>query len=322
MVYTVGRALEVVRHAGYGTTGLPARDYVNEAGWRLLSMRTWAWAQIPPVQLSVRVPQSFTGATWTASTKVLAGTSIAQGYTHYPGDTLTITDGGSGADLRDVVIEEKLNDNGVRLKESISDSNETGIGVTINANRAVPLPSDYGGHIRAVSPTQGRTTSFRFVTQQELLQLRAVQTVPVVGSYSGAVFAAENLKVGGGAQQHRIELWPYPTTGAPNFLTVSYSVGWRPREKDSDILSIPVWIEPLYTEILREVTKGYESEESGSVGERMAQIRTGATFFDAKAHDALAQPGFGYTGRGGAEQVGSWSDMSWWSGQGTVADLP
>lgn len=321
MVYTVARALEVIRHAGYGTTGLPARDYVNEAGWRLLSMRTWAWAQSPPTQLPVRAPLTFTGAAWAAATRQLTVAGGWTGYTHAPGDTLTITDAGTGADLRDVTIEEKLNDNGVRLKESISSSNQTGIGGTTNANRAIILPSDYGGQLRATAATAGRTISLDLVSQADLLRLRALQTIPVVGSYVGSIFSAEDLTTGGGPLQQRLEIWPYPEEADPNIFTATYSVAWRPRELDTDILSLPPWIEPLFTEVLRAVTAGYEDEESGGVVARINEVKGGSTFYDAARHDSLVQEGYGYVG-GGAEQYGHWPNGGWWGGQPPVADLP
>lgn len=321
MVYTVARALSVVQHAGYGSTSQPPRDYVNEAGWRLFSMREWAWAQVPPTHVSVRGPLSFTGAAWTASTKLLSVAGGWTGYTHAPGDTLTITDGGTGASLRDVTIEEKLNDNGVRLKESISDSNQTGIAGTTNANRAIILPSDYGGQLRAMAATSGRTVSVSLVSQQELMMLRAVATVPTVGNYAAALYQAEDLTTGGGPPQPRLELWPYPAAASANIFTITYSVAWRPRELDSDILSLPQWIEPLYTAVLRAVVGGYEDEEAGNVEARMAQVLQGPTFYDAVRHDSLVQPTTGYIGRGGAEQVGAWSQQGWWDGQGPVADM-
>ena len=322
MVYTVARALSVVQHAGYGSTSQPPRDYVNEAGWRLLSMREWSWAQVPPTHMAVRAAVDVTAATWTASTKTLALVGGWASYTHAPGDTITITNAGTGADLRDVTIEEKLNDNGLRLKESISASNQTGISATTNANRAVILPTDYGGQLRAVAATSGRTVSVSLVSQQELMMLRAVSTVPTVGNYAAAIYQAEDLTTGGGPPQPRLELWPYPATASANIFTMTYSQAWRPRELDSDILSIPLWIEPLFTALLRAVTGGYEDEEGGGVEVRVAQVMQGPTFYDAVRHDSLVQPSLGYVGRGGAEQVGAWSQAGWWDGQGPVADLP
>lgn len=306
MAFTVQKALEIVRHAGYSSTSLPALDYVNEAGRRLCMMRPWWWMQAPPITLGVRAPFSITGATWTEATKTLGLAAAFTDYVHAHGDVIDIT-AGTSTTLRQYVIEERLSANGVRLSESIGAS-ASAVAGTVLASSAVIMPSNFGGQLNAYTTTSNINEVLSLVSQQELINLRAGFNLPSAGHYVGAMFVGMNLTLAGGDPSYRLELYPRPTAANPDLFTLSYQYAWKAAETDTSRLRLPEWIDSLFVEVLRAVVNGYEAEESGSVTDRLNAVRTGATYHDAVAHDSLMQPTFGRLG-GGAEMVGAggWS---------------
>lgn len=302
MAFTVQKALGIVAHAGYSSTSLPPLDYVNEAGRRMCLMRPWWWMQAPPMTVGVRAPVEVAGASWNETTKVLSLASAFAGYTHAHGDLFDLTEG-TDATLRQYVIEEKLNDNGIRLSESIGAS-ATAITGTVQANSAVILPANCNGQLNANSTYSNINEVFDLVSQQELVNLRAGYNLPTVGHYVGAVFVGMNLTTAGGDPSYRLELYPKPAAANAKLLTLSYGYAWKAADVDTAQLRMPEWIEGLYIEVLRAVVHGYEMEEEANVVDRINQVRSSSTFMDAVYHDSLMQPSFG-TLRGGAEMSGA-----------------
>jgi len=306
MVMTLERALRTVTHAAYNDASVPALDLVNEAGQRLFSMHPWRFTMKPPVQLTLRAPVSFTGGTYTELTKTISGLSLSA-YDFANGDSFSLTSG-TGANVRDYVIADKTSTTLV-LSESIGSAADglTDIAGTINAGRAIVLPSDFGAELRMVT-TGGLTQHIAFTTQQRLLEARSRTPAPPLGVYWAAIFTAPDLTSAGGSPTPRLELYPDGTAVDYDFLTCSYRIAWSELTEDAKIISIPPYVEPLYTQLLRAIVKGYEEEEEGTVEDRINALTQSATFFNAISEDGLLQPDVGEL-TGGNE---SFASQEWW----------
>jgi hypothetical protein len=306
MSMSLDRALRTVQHAAYNDASVPALDIVNEAGIRLFSMHPWRFLNKPPVQLSLRAPISFTGATYTEATKTLSGLSISA-YSHANGDSLSISSG-TGASVRDYTIVSATATAAV-LSESIGSGadGKSDIAGTINAGRAVVLPSDFGAQLKLVT-TGGLTQHISFTSQQRLIQARSRTPSPPLGVYWASIFTAKDLTTAGGAPTYRLELYPDGTAADPDFLTVSYQVAWEDVTEDAQVISIPWYTHPIYTQILRAITRGYEEEEQATVDDHIDRIKASSAWFDATSNDGLVQPDVGEL-QGGNEMFHS---QEWW----------
>jgi hypothetical protein len=306
MVMTLERALSIVTHAGYNELSLPPLDYVNEAGKRLLSMHPWRWTIKPPVQIGLRAAEAFTGGTYTDATKTISNLTLS--YTHANGDNVSITSG-TGATVRDYTIASSTSTTLV-LSESIGSGadGQTDIAGTINAGRAIVLPSDFGQGLTGYVTTQGLTQHIMLTSQQLLVQARTRQPAPPLGVYWASIFTAPDLSATGGAPTYRLEIYPDATAVHADFITVSYRIAWTDLTEDAKIISIPPWIEPLFTSIVRRVTRGYEEEEQGTVDQRIDELRVSSTFSDLVAYDGLIQPNYGELGQGDEQ----WYGQDWW----------
>lgn len=288
---TLERALELVKHSGYGDVGAPsgAKGIVDEAAVRLLQMHPWNVTLCPPRHVGVRAAIDITGATWTAATRSLESTGSFEDYDFAPGDSISILDG-TEAKLRDYTVQERVDDDEILLTEDIGATDgSTDIDATLNANRAVILPSDFGWGLRYYALTGG----------QGLVELRN-SGASIPGGFSGSLWQAHNVSTAGGSPAWRLELYPYPTEEDPQLLTVSYHVAWSRPSTDTGILPIPAILEPLFISILRQLTAAYEQEDEGTIEDRMDRIMGSSTFVNAIEADGLAQSDYGEM-QGGAE---------------------
>ena len=90
-----------------------------------------------------------------------------------------------------------------------------------------------------------------------------------------------------------LELWPTPTSTSLGALTIFYRAGWTVVEKDSDLLAIPDWIEPLFKSLLRAYVRGIEEEDEGTVEERVQRVLNGPLMDIAVRRDSRIAPNVG-----------------------------
>lgn len=308
MVLTLERALSVVKHAAYNDTSVPSKDIVDEAAVRLLQMHQWRCTIKPPRHVGVRAAISFTGATWTSATRTLTKASAFTTYTHAPGDPMTI-DAGATASFRAYEVQEKVSANAVILAEDIGATDgSTDIGGTLNANRAVILPSDFGWGLKSLVAANSSVTlnTFEWSSMEKLAELRSGFPLTPIGLYHGALWQAHNISTAGGAPAWRLELWPYPTEADPDLFLVSYRVKWSRPSVDAGTLPIPEILEPLFIQILRAVTRGYEEEEEATVEDRIDRLKGSSLFMDTVNADGLMQPTMGPLPYGNEGAMSSW----------------
>lgn len=307
MALTLERALRTVQHAAYNDTSVPAKDIVDEAAVRLLGMHQWKSTLRPPRHLGVRASISIDNGTWTTATRTLTKASAFTSYTHAPGDTISIS-AGTNASLRDYEIQEKTDANSIIIAEDIGATNASAdIDGTVNANRAAILPSDFGSGLKAIGAGSSVTMQcFEWASMEEITQLRTTGTLNPVGLYRGALWQADNISTAGGSPCWRLELWPYPTAADPDLFLVTYRKKWSRPSIDAATLPIPEILEPLYLQLLRAVTRGYEEEDAGTVEDFVDRLRQSSLFADAITQDGLMQPSGGPLRWGNEGAMGTW----------------
>jgi len=97
----------------------------------------------------------------------------------------------------------------------------------------------------------------------------------------------------GGAPTPRLDLWPTPGSYESDAFKAYCRAGWTPIRTDNDTVNVPSYIEPLYIQLVRAVALGYERDAEADVNLRVAQVRSGTVFMDARTRDGLTQPTLG-----------------------------
>lgn len=90
-----------------------------------------------------------------------------------------------------------------------------------------------------------------------------------------------------------LELWPTPQQDMDGALTIFYRGGWERVRKDTDLLAIPDWIEPLYKALLRAYVRGVEEEDEGTVDQRVRTVMEGPLMAVAVRRDSRIAPNIG-----------------------------
>lgn len=302
MVLTAATAYEHARHAlGSTVTGAEPRDLVNQAGLYFTGMHRWNWLVRPPVTLNFIAPITFTGATWTESSKTITLAAAFTRYTFKPSDRVEITAGTPTADVLtgSYQIASKASDNAITTIDSISPTgaNLTGVAGSISFPYTSDLPTDFSeivGYDASAS-----TQSFQLVTWQQILEYRTRAIPPGNLSMFGAVeWVGPSSPTVSGAPLPRIALYPTPTSFLLNALSVQYRASWVPVGEDQSICVLPPWCEALFIQVVRAMAKGYDEDDEEVMSSRLMAV-VGPLFDAARRRDGMVQPSFGLM-RGGA----------------------
>ncbi len=97
----------------------------------------------------------------------------------------------------------------------------------------------------------------------------------------------------GGEPEPVLELYPVPTADSDAALTIFYRGGWGRVKADTDVLSMPDWIEPLFKAMLRAYVKGIEEEDEGTVDQRLDSVMRGPLMAGCISRDAKIAPNVG-----------------------------
>lgn len=272
-------------------TSLELRELVNLAGEHLVAMAPWLWLQGRQLIIRTRPSITLTGATWTEATKTLTKIGAFAGYSFLSADTVEIT-GGTGATVGTYEVASKTSSDAIVLVTSIgaAANGQTNIEATL-PNDQVAIPSDFDFQaITAYSLTNGLVGSFELTSAQGLLDLRTWPGLSSTISFWAIVNWVRGTS--GGQPVPRLDIWPQ-TTDSEEQIVLFYRGGWKQPDTDTEILSIPNWLNGLFIEVVKAVVNGYEDPEEGSVDRRLTALRQSTMFIDAITRDALAQPTVG-----------------------------
>lgn len=291
MALTANAALDFIRHTLGASSQLDARTIVNQAGRHLVSMHAWRWLQRPDYLLDELAPLSITGATWTESTKTLTKVAGFTGYTFRGGDRWNNT-AGTGATTGSYRIASRVSADAITLEQSIgaAANGQTNIAGNI-VFPYIQLPPDFRELID-LTATVGLLQNVQLTTLSELLSFRT-HAVPVSNFVRYVAVSYQHAGGSGGAPTPRLEVYPTPTVALAGGLTLFYRAGWTDISDDSDVISVPPWMELLFLQVLGAVARGFEEEDQASMTARVTELRVGALFLAAVRDDADLEPSLG-----------------------------
>jgi hypothetical protein len=169
---------------------------------------------------------------------------------------------------------------------------------TVSGQNYVVLPEDFQRLI-SIYMTDSLVKKVTVSSMDELIQMRTT-TIAISNLNYWVAIVHEQEDPGIGAQTPRLEIWPTPDADEEGIITLFYRAGWAEMRLDSDCLSIPRFIEPLYIEILRAVAEGYERPGMvGHITELVGRVLAGPTMKGCIRQDSQIQYTVGAL-RGGA----------------------
>lgn len=305
-----------ITHALHGSLAdLAPLTLVNEAGEYLFNMHHWKFTErSPSVPLSQRAKITTTVATWTAATRTLTSTGTFANYDWLEGDTIYIT-GGTGATAGQYRIASTDGSGDIVLETSIGSGADAQTDITGDTKyglAAVALPSDFGQFIKP-NTTDSLIGSLRLRTLSEVLSRRTDALNDAALDFWGAIGHAAPTTAG--VPTPRLELWPAPTTNDADAFTLFYRAKWVNLSAETDVVPIMPYCDTLMRLMCRAWAQGYEEDDQGSLGQRLAQIEAGPIFNAAKKRDGGIQRFYGPI-RGGHAYAGDLSPL--WTNAGTI----
>lgn len=291
MVLQAKNAFDFIRHTLGTSSLLEARGIVNQAGRHLVSMHAWRWLERPDYLLDELAPISITGATWTEATKTITKTAGFTNYTYRGGDRWNNT-AGTGATTGAYRIASKVSANAITLEQSIGAAADGQTNIAGNiVFPYIQLPADFRELI-AVTPTTGLVQSATLTTLAQILDYRT-HAVPVSNFVRYLALAYQPVGGTGGAPTPRLEVYPTPTVALAGALTLYYRAGWTDISDDSDLISVPNWMELFFLQVLEAVARGFDEQDELPMSARLDLLRAGSMFLAAVRDDADLAPDIG-----------------------------
>lgn len=268
-------------------------EMVNMAGQRFVALNAWKWLEGRQLVLRTRPQIAIEGATWTEATLRLTKVGAFASYEFLSADTFQLTDG-TGATVGTYEIVAKFSDDALTLRTSIgaAANGQTNIDGTMR-NDQVEIDPDFDFQaITAYALTNGLVGSFELTGTQGMLDLRTWPGLSSTISFWAVLNWVRGLPGSGGQPVPRLDLWP-AAPDATEQIVLFYRAGWREVTTDTEVLSLPNWLNGLFIEVLRCVVSGFEDPEEGSVAARLTELKASTDYIDAVTRDAMAQPTIG-----------------------------
>lgn len=284
---------EFIRHHLHGEPGTPIQpmDMVNYAGQLLVSGHDWYWLNGQEITLVLRSRITMEDASWTEATLTLTSTGSFASYNFLEGDTIEITDGPSGVILKTLRVASRVDDDNITLAETISTSGDLAGGIQCEMlNSLVEFPGDFDNlqRITGYAAKNSLVNTMSLTTQNTLLELKTVTPGVSTLNFWGLVVWIDDPN--GGPLLPRLSFWPDGgSTPDEEKFVVFLRGGWTKITTDTDCISLPEWLEPLYLEVLKVVASGYEEEQEEPMYVRFEQLRRSLMWRDAMLRDGTSQ---------------------------------
>ena len=95
-------------------------------------------------------------------------------------------------------------------------------------------------------------------------------------------------------QTYQLQIFPTPTSVETNAIKITYRTGWQRVSStttlDTDVISIPLYLEALLVLYVRAITESYED---GQQSQRLGEIEAGTLFGTAQRKDGMLQAHYG-----------------------------
>jgi hypothetical protein len=177
-----------------------------------------------------------------------------------------------------------------------------------NQEYLTPVPDDFG-EIVTIEYVAGLTA-------------RVIQSnFHVIAQYRSQAFASPGYLLyvaishapdTSGVPKPRFEIYPTPLTSQPDTIKMFYRARWTNLEgADSALIPVPVWMEPLFIQVLRAVALGYQKEDEASMSMRLRDVIGGPDWQFAARSDASEQTNRGPLRGGSLQTAWGYDDFEW-----------
>ena len=296
-----GHAAHTVGAEGVEGLSMSGIEILNDAGEYYVGMHRWRHLERRQARLQMLGPDLLTNGNWVAATKTLTAAAGTPFVDTVAGDIFGAT-GGTGVTAGRYQIASVTSSAVVVLVSatlSAVDLANSDIAGTIE-HLSVALPSDFGS-IQALDMSNSLVRAMRPTTKAHLLELRSHGISLASWTFHYALsFRAATGSVGG-APVPILEIYPAPNADDPEGFTLYYRAKWRRASTDSDFVDVPEYAEPLFKQIVRAFTRGYEEEDVATMSQRLHEIENSPLYINAMRMDGHIMPDFGPIQNGAAE---------------------
>lgn len=183
----------------------------------------------------------------------------------------------------------------------------------VSGQAYVAMPTDFGTLIN-VEYNADALNRFTLATFDEIAALRAENITPPA-EYFGAIVHPSQVNATTAPAVPRIELAPTPTANITDALSIWYRSCWTEMTYSSgnEVPNVPDYVHSLLSELVAAVAMGYNERDAGSMSMRLAEIEIGPLAQNAKSHDGMIQPHYGWLGPGAVATPRARDPINWTS---------
>lgn len=278
-----------------GDTAASVLMIANNSGRSLFAAYPWGFAKGGQAFLELRpsVPTlasnnaQNTGATWDENLLQLTDAGAFADYEFREGDQVQIVDGTNVVPGFYPITAKDSGNSIITLGRSIQPSGSSpasSVDYRINLSFAL-LPDDFG-ELLFVQLTDTLTRTMHRTT---LADIGARRSGGVNIDDINYWYALSNTTPDG-QPIRRLELYPEPRTFDREGARLLYRRKWVNLATDNDEVRLPDELEPLYLEFVQAFALGYEEGDKATVSQRVAEVKRGPLYEDARRWDARQVP--------------------------------
>lgn len=165
-----------------------------------------------------------------------------------------------------------------------------GVTLSLVASQAyIALPSDFG-RLVSLSPVSGSAVRVRLEDQAAVDQARAY-TTPGGTLFRGCL--AYSAPTATAVPAPLLLLGPVPGVSLADCIRLSYIATWRTCDSESDVIPMPLWMQPLYIRAVALYLAGWERDKGGTVEQRLATLVADPLYMAAVHRDDAMQVDMG-----------------------------
>lgn len=296
-----GHAAHTVGAQGVEGLSVSGIEILNDAGEYYVSMHRWRHLERRQTRLAMLGPDFLTNGNWVAATKTLTATAGTPFVDTVAGDIIEIT-GGIGVTAGKYQIVTVTSSTVVVLfaatLSAVNLANADIAGSILHMSVALPL--DFG-QIQAIDTSGSMVRGMYPTTKMRLLELRSHGIWLYSWSFHYVLSWRAATGTSSGPPVPILEIYPAPQADDPEGFTLFYRAKWRRISTDTDFLDVPEYAEPLFKQIVRAFTRGYEEEDIATMNQRLAEIEQGPMYTNAMRADGHTMPDWGPIQSGAAE---------------------
>lgn len=148
--------------------------------------------------------------------------------------------------------------------------------------------------VMSIWPDDDLNALFKIISFDQMLRYRQYDVV-MDDAYYGSFHAPKQTAPEIAPEGWRLELYPTPTATNATALHMAWVRDWTEVDStDTDLIpDIPYWMEPLYLQMVRACSLGWEEQNQAGIERRLMEIQTGPIFDAAIERDSALVPSLG-----------------------------